>query len=83
MSSRRSAVCRPRFCCYIRLGGRVFFVIPWLGKTLLGTTDTECTESPDRVHVTEADVAYLLEGHNHFFDPQLRESGICSALSWA
>jgi glycerol-3-phosphate dehydrogenase len=51
--------------------GRVFFVIPWLGKSLLGTTDTECDESPDAVRVTDADVSYLLDGHNHFFDPPL------------
>ena len=27
--------------------GRVFFVIPWLGKTLIGTTDTVCDDPPD------------------------------------
>src|SRR5262249_44244343 len=27
--------------------GRVFFVIPWLGKTLIGTTDTEWSGDPD------------------------------------
>jgi glycerol-3-phosphate dehydrogenase len=53
--------------------GRVFFVIPWLGKTVIGTTDTECDESPERLTVTPADVRYLLEGHNHYFDPPLRE----------
>jgi glycerol-3-phosphate dehydrogenase len=51
--------------------GRVFFVIPWLGQTLLGTTDTDCPEGPDRLTVSAADVAYLLEGHNHFFAPPL------------
>jgi glycerol-3-phosphate dehydrogenase len=51
--------------------GRVFFVIPWMGKTLLGTTDTECTGTPDDLRVTEADVTYLLEGHNHYLEPPL------------
>jgi glycerol-3-phosphate dehydrogenase len=50
---------------------RVFFVIPWLGKTLIGTTDTACDESPDAVAATPADVEYLLEGHNRYFDPPL------------
>ena len=50
--------------------GRVFFVIPWLGKTLLGTTDTE-ESSPDHLAVTPADIDYLLEGHNHHFKPSL------------
>jgi glycerol-3-phosphate dehydrogenase len=50
---------------------RVFFVIPWLNKTLLGTTDTECDDAPDDVRVTPADVDYLLDGHNHYFTPTL------------
>jgi glycerol-3-phosphate dehydrogenase len=51
--------------------GRVFFVIPWLGKTLIGTTDTECPGPPDGLSVTDAEVAYLLEGHNHYLEPPL------------
>jgi glycerol-3-phosphate dehydrogenase len=47
--------------------GRVFFVLPWLGKTLLGTTDTDWPYSPDELGVTEKDIAYLLEGYNHHF----------------
>jgi glycerol-3-phosphate dehydrogenase len=56
--------------------GRVFFVIPWLGKTLVGTTDTLCADGPDALTVTPADVAYLLEGHNRYFAPTLQESDI-------
>ncbi len=51
--------------------GRVFFVIPWMGKTLLGTTDTECDDSPDSPRVGDADIRYLLEGHNHYLSPGL------------
>jgi glycerol-3-phosphate dehydrogenase len=51
--------------------GRVFFVLPWLGKTLIGTTDTEAPAGPDRLAVTDEDIAYLLEGHNHHLDPSL------------
>jgi glycerol-3-phosphate dehydrogenase len=50
--------------------GRVFFVLPWLGKTLIGTTDTDLNV-PDEATVTDADVDYLLEGHNHHFRPAL------------
>jgi len=56
--------------------GRVFFVIPWLGKTLIGTTDTECPEGPDHLTVTREDIRYLLEGHNHYFDSGLKESDL-------
>jgi len=56
--------------------GRVFFVIPWLHKTLLGTTDTACDESPDGLVVTPEDVAYLLAGFNHYFTPTLTEAEV-------
>jgi glycerol-3-phosphate dehydrogenase len=51
--------------------GRVFFVIPWLGKTLIGTTDTHWEGPPDGLAVTPEDVAYLLEAHNHYLAPAL------------
>ncbi len=38
---------------------RVFFVIPWMGNTLIGTTDTDYKGSPDEVGVDEGDVDYL------------------------
>lgn len=60
--------------------GRVFFVIPWLGKTLLGTTDTEFNSSPDQFAVTDEDVRYLLEGHNHFLTPALVASDMLGSF---
>jgi glycerol-3-phosphate dehydrogenase len=51
--------------------GRVFFVLPWLNKTLLGTTDTEYAGAPDDAAVTAEDVDYLLEGYNHHLSPAL------------
>lgn len=60
--------------------GRVFFVIPWLGKTLIGTTDTLGPDLPDSLTVTAGDIAYLLEGNNHFFDPPLQASDILSSF---
>lgn len=40
--------------------GRVFFIIPWYGRTLLGTTDTDYRGDIEQVRVEEADVEYLL-----------------------
>jgi glycerol-3-phosphate dehydrogenase len=51
--------------------GRVLFVIPWMGKTLIGTTDTFTPAGPDHLEVQAAEIAYLLEAHNHYFDPPL------------
>jgi glycerol-3-phosphate dehydrogenase len=36
--------------------GGHFFVLPWHGHTLLGTTDTEFRHSPDSVNVSEGDI---------------------------
>jgi glycerol-3-phosphate dehydrogenase len=40
--------------------GRVFFMIPWYGLTLLGTTDTDYSGDIDHVRVEPEDAAYLL-----------------------
>jgi glycerol-3-phosphate dehydrogenase len=37
-----------------------FFVLPWRGRTLLGTTDTPFAGAPDKVGVTEKDIAAFL-----------------------
>jgi glycerol-3-phosphate dehydrogenase len=41
--------------------GRLFFVIPWLGYSLVGTTDTDYSGDPSEVAATEEDVAYLID----------------------
>ncbi len=40
--------------------GRVFFLIPWHGGTMVGTTDTDWLGDPDDIRVERADVDYLL-----------------------
>ncbi len=39
---------------------RIFFIIPWHGYSLIGTTDTDYSKNPDHVGVEEEDVTYLL-----------------------
>jgi glycerol-3-phosphate dehydrogenase len=51
--------------------GRVLFVLPWLGKTLIGTTDTVTEAGPDALHVQADEIVYLLEAYNHYFAPPL------------
>ena len=41
--------------------GRVFFVIPWYGRTLIGTTEAEVADA-DRIEATDDEVRYLLAG---------------------
>ena len=44
--------------------GRVFFIIPWYGLTLLGTTDTNYDGDIDHVTVAAEEVNYLLNEAN-------------------
>jgi glycerol-3-phosphate dehydrogenase len=48
------------------IDGRVFFLIPWYGRTLLGTTDTVFDGDPDTLRTTRADVDYLLGSANRY-----------------
>ncbi len=46
---------------------RLFFVIPWLAHSLVGTTDTDFHEDPAQARATGTDVNYLLESLQEFF----------------
>lgn len=61
--------------------GRVFFVLPWLGKTLLGTTDTFAPQGPDCLIITPQDIAYLLAGYNHYCFPALSEGDLLGSFA--
>lgn len=62
--------------------GRVFFAIPWNGRTVIGTTDTDEKVDASAIRVTKKDVDYLLTAANHAFpDAHLREDHVISA--WA
>ena len=62
--------------------GRVFFAIPWHGRTVLGTTDTDFDGDLSEVSVTSADVDYLLEAANaRFPDAALTASDVIA--TWA
>ncbi len=62
--------------------GRVMFVLPGTTHTIVGTTDTETSASPDDVRASRADVDYLLRTANHFFpDARLVADDVVSA--WA
>jgi len=44
--------------------GRVFFVMPYKGRSLIGTTEVEHHGSPDDVQVTPEEIDYLLDETN-------------------
>lgn len=46
---------------------RIFFILPWNGYTLLGTTETPFAGDPAQVSVDLEDVEYLLMAFKHYF----------------
>ncbi|HEV2801675.1 MAG TPA: glycerol-3-phosphate dehydrogenase/oxidase [Pyrinomonadaceae bacterium] len=44
---------------FSNLDGRLFFVIPLMGYSWIGTTDTDYREDPGAVHASASDVEYL------------------------
>jgi glycerol-3-phosphate dehydrogenase len=48
----------------VQYKGKHFFVLPWRGHTILGTTDTPFDDHPDEVRPTEADIAEMLAAVN-------------------
>ena len=51
-----------------RSDGRVFFLLPFFGRTLIGTTDRDTSNSPDRLEIQAEDVDYLLTETNLVMD---------------
>ncbi len=60
--------------------GRLFFVMPWLDYTLIGTTDTDYCGDLDAVCADEADVVYMLGGLRQVF-PKLRKEDILYTIA--
>lgn len=62
--------------------GRVFFVIPWMGHSLVGTTDTDYERSADHVEVTPQDIEYLMNELKRVFpNEQFRDEDILSVFA--
>jgi len=56
----RGQIAKQAIVFQTRKENRIFFVIPWKGNSLVGTTDTDFTGNPDDVRVEEEDIEYLL-----------------------
>lgn len=64
------------------IDGRVMFILPWGGLTIIGTTDTDSTVSPEEVRADAADVEYLLRSANAYF-PNARLTPEDVLATWA
>jgi glycerol-3-phosphate dehydrogenase len=59
---------------------RIFFVLPWQGKTLIGTT--EVRQSLDEpIECSGAETMYLMDAYNHYCKPKLQRHEIVSKFA--
>jgi glycerol-3-phosphate dehydrogenase len=61
--------------------GRSIFALPWLGRTLVGTTDLDYEGELDHVRPSEEDVDYLLSAVNEFFGASLNAHDLAGAYA--
>jgi glycerol-3-phosphate dehydrogenase len=62
-------------------GGRSIFALPWLGHTLVGTTDNDYEGPLDHIQPSGEDIAYLLEAVNGFFGTELVSTQLTGAFA--
>ena len=86
--SRGTHVTLPRKALDVRAGvivpagdGRTAFALPWLGRTLIGTTDNDYEGELEHVPPSAADIEYLLDAVNGFFGTRLSPSDLTGAYA--
>ena len=55
------------FCVEAKSDGRPFFILPWLDKCLIGTTDIAFTGDLDRIKASNEEIDYLIRETNSIF----------------
>jgi glycerol-3-phosphate dehydrogenase len=61
--------------------GRSIFALPWLGRSLIGTTDNDYDGDIDHVRPSTDDIDYLLAATNDFFGTSLTRSEVAGAYA--
>ncbi len=62
-------------------GGRTIFALPWLGHTLVGTTDNDYEGPLEHIRPSSDDVDYLLAAVNGFFGTELGAAQLTGAFA--
>jgi glycerol-3-phosphate dehydrogenase len=60
---------------------RVFFVLPWKGTTLVGTTEVAQRTSLDDVHPSEEEIAYLIARFNRYMRRTITPEDVASTFA--
>ncbi|MBK5230782.1 MAG: glycerol-3-phosphate dehydrogenase/oxidase, partial [Thermoleophilia bacterium] len=61
--------------------GRMMFALPWMGRTLVGTTDLDYAGDLRHIAPPIADVEYILDALNHYFGTSLGTAQITGAYA--
>jgi glycerol-3-phosphate dehydrogenase len=61
--------------------GRSIFALPWLGRTLVGTTDNDYEGELEHVRPSSEDIDYLLAAVNDFFGATLEPGHLAGAFA--
>jgi glycerol-3-phosphate dehydrogenase len=61
--------------------GRTIFALPWLGRSLIGTTDNNYEGDVDHVRPAPEDIDYLLDAVNSFFATSLGPGDLTGAYA--
>ncbi|HYC88699.1 MAG TPA: glycerol-3-phosphate dehydrogenase/oxidase [Thermoanaerobaculia bacterium] len=60
---------------------RIFFVLPWKGTTLVGTTEVVQKEPLDGVHASREEIDYLIERFNRYFRTPIGRDDVRSTFA--
>jgi glycerol-3-phosphate dehydrogenase len=59
----------------------VLFIIPWFGKWIVGTTDTDYTDDPSAPLASREDVTYIINQANRVLEPKLSRSQVIGVFA--
>jgi glycerol-3-phosphate dehydrogenase len=62
-------------------GDRTIFALPWLGRSLIGTTDNDYEGDVDHVRPAAEDIGYLLDAVNRYFGTSLGMADVTGAFA--
>lgn len=60
---------------------RVFFVLPWKGTTLIGTTEVMHRTSLESVHATDEEIDYLISRFNRYVSEPIARNDVASTFA--
>jgi len=64
----------------LQFDNRVIFLIPWMGKLILGTTDTKVQNICDNPEALESEIVFLINAYNNFCNHKINRNNILSVF---